>query len=406
MLDLLSEIWESVARRPLRTATTAFGVFWGMFLLVVMLGAAGGLRNGIEALFSDDAATSVWVESGPTSLSHDGIPAGRRVELTIEDVAALEALPELWDVTPRHAIQTPVSAPKTGRSAGLPVLAIYPGYGTVERTHAWRGRLINELDVVRGRNVAILGQRAAEILFDQSEAAMGEWIDLGGSRFHIVGIFTDSGGDGEMRRVFIPYSSLANTFDASRRVSLIVAMSDPQAPPAHIRSRVRRLLARRHRFADDDQTALDVFVAMERYETTEQLTFAVELLVLIVGLGTLLTSLSGVSNILLVSVRERTREIGLRRALGASQAQIFAMILVEAVAISSVAGLIGTVLGLALLKAVREAEVRTEYFANPGVDSTLLFSLLGALVLCGGLAGIFPARQAVRKSPADALRDE
>ncbi|MEM9066928.1 MAG: ABC transporter permease [Myxococcota bacterium] len=406
-MDLLFETWESLTRRPLRTATTAFGVFWGMLLLVVMLGAAEGFRNGVDRLFQDDSATSVWISAGATSRSFEGMPAGRTIELTIDDVDAIAAnLEELRDVSPRYPVQATVTAPRTGRTAGLPVYAIGPGYGAVERTQVWRGRLLNELDEERARNVVIVGRRAAEILFDRAESALGEWLDVSGNRFRIVGVFTDAGGDGEMRRVFLPYASLPHTFDASRRTKLIVAMSDPEARPALIRDRVRRLLARRHRFAADDPTALEVDIAMEQWEKFSALMTGIELMVLVIGLGTLLTATSGVSNILLVSVRERTREIGLRRALGASATEIFAMVIAEAVLIASVAGALGVGAGLALLKAIRDLGVRSDFFERPAVDALAIWALLGVLVAIGALAGVFPARQAVRWTPAEALRDE
>lgn len=403
----MREVWESVCRRPLRTATTAFGVFWGMLLLVIMLGAAEGLRNGVDRLFQDDAATSVWIESGPTSLSHEGMPAGRKIELTIDDVRALQdQLGELYDVSPRHPVDATITAPSTGRSAGLPVFAIRPGYASVERTRVHRGRLLNELDELRGRKVAMLGLRAAEILFKHPDAALGQWLDISNNRFRIVGVFSDTGGDSEMRRVFVPYAALPHTFDASRRATLIVAMTDPDTPTALIRRRVRRLLSRRHRFDEDDPTAVEVWLAMEQFQKFSALMTGLRWMVLAVGLGTLLTATSGVSNILLVSVRERTREIGLRRAMGASAPSIFSMILVEAIVISALAGSLGVAAGLALLKAVRDLGLRSDFFENPEIDPVVLPPLLGVLVLAGMLAGLFPARQAVRLSPAEALADE
>ncbi|MEM6956011.1 MAG: ABC transporter permease [Myxococcota bacterium] len=406
-MDLFREVAESIVRRPLRTATTAFGVFWGMLLLVIMLGAAAGLQNGIAKLFRDDASTSVWISAGSTSLSTGGLPAGRNIRLTVDDAEALRTLlPELSDVSPRHPVDGVVRAPATGRVAGLPVFGIEPGYASVERTQRELGRLLNELDSARARRVAIVGERAAEILFGRPEAALNESIDLQGYRFRVVGVFRDAGGDGEMRRIFVPYAALARTIDGRREAARLVAIADPTVDPALVRRRIRRLVAHRHRFDVADPTAVNVFMALEQYEKFTSLITGLNVMVLLIGLGTLLTAMSGVSNILLVSVRERMREFGLRRALGASAGHIFRMVILEAVGLSALAGSLGVIVGLSVLKGLRDAGVKADYFENPAVEPSTLWPLLGLLVFSAVFAGIVPARQAARVTPAEALRDE
>ena len=405
MRETLDEIWESVSRQPLRTATTAFGVFWGMLVLIILLGAGNGLGNGLERLFEDDAATSVWIEAGKTTTSFRGLPAGRPIELSIDDVNALvDAVPGLHALSPRHPLASDIVISHHGRSGSFPIFAIYPGYATVERTLVSRGRLLNELDVRDARKVVVLGERAAEVIFARPENAVGKRVAIGGERFLVVGVFKDAGGDSEMRRVFIPSTALPRTFDGSRRATLITGVTEPEISPALLRSEITRILAARHRFAPADRGALGSWVAIEEYAKITALLRGVRIGVLLDGLGTLLTAMSGVSNILLVSVRERTTELGLRRALGASARNIFALVVAEAVLISSACGALGLSAGLGLLALARRLGLQTDYFQNPEVDWQSTLPMLAVLVVSSAIAGTFPARQAVRLTPAEALR--
>lgn len=404
-MELFEDLWESVSRQPLRTAMAAFGVFWGMLVLIVLLGASNGLGNGLERLFRDEAATSVWIDASKTTTSHKGLPSGRSIELTIDDVHALTgAVPGLRSLSPRHPLPAEIVLSHKGRRGSLPVFGIYPGYAAVERTEVSSGRLLNDLDVKNARKVAVLGERAAEALFARPETAVGQRIDIGGEPFLVVGVFRDAGGDAEMRRVFVPYAVLPRTFDASRRAATITGIADPTVSPALLRSRVARILAARHHFAPDDYGAVEVWVAMEERGDITAFPRGVRIGVLFFGLGILLTAMSGLSNILLVSVRERTTELGLRRALGVSANHIFTLVVAEAVLIGGACGALGAAVGLALLRLARDLGFQTHYFQNPAVELGGTLPLLALLLLASAIAGTFPARLAVRLSSAEALR--
>ena len=369
MTELFEEIWESVSCQPLRAATAAFGVFWGMLVLILLLGASNGFANGLERLFVDEAATSVWIDGYKTTTSHKGLPAGRPIELTIDDVHALAgAVPGLRSLSPRHPLPAEIVLSHKGRRGSFPVFGIYPGYAAVERTEVSSGRLLNDLDVKNARKVAVLGKRAAEVLFARPETAVGQRIHIGGERFLVVGVFRDAGGDAEMRRVFVPYAVLPRAFDASRRTATITGIADPEVSPALLRSRVARILAARHHFAPDDHGALEVWVAMEERGDITAFPRGVRIGVLFFGLGILITAMSGVSNILLVSVRERTSELGLRRALGVSANHVYTLVVAEAVLIGGVCGTLGAGVGLALLGLARDLGFQTHYLQNPEVE--------------------------------------
>ncbi|MDB4931395.1 MAG: transporter permease [Myxococcaceae bacterium] len=404
MIDLLLEVFEGVARHRMRAAATAFGVFWGILMLVVLLGGGRGLRNGLDKLFADTATNSAWISVGRTSMGFEGLGPGRQLGLTIDDVEAVaQSVPELANVAPRHSAPSGLTFTRGTRNGAFPTYGIYPGYAVVERTQVVRGRLINDLDVARARRVVILGVRVVEALFGSGEA-VGQRIEIGGVPFLVVGTFTDAGGEGELRRVFMPYTALAQTFDARRQVNVMTATLRPGASPERATAHLRRLFARRKRFDPNDRGAVDVWFAEQEYRKFVTLMRGIDLAVIVVGLGSLVSGMVGISNIMFVSVRERTAEFGLRRALGATPATVMAMVLAEAVALALGAGGLGLLVGVGLVEAARRAGVKSDYFRDPSIDLGTALTALGVLVATAVVAGYFPAREAARLNPNEALR--
>lgn len=404
MLDLLLEVKETVSRHRARTLATAFSVLWGMLLLALLLGGGVGLRNGLLQLFKDDAANSIWVEPGLTFEAHEGLPAGRAIRFDPGDLAALSRIPGFENVSPRQPLPAGTRLTRGARAGVFPVYGIHPGYAAIEQTIPVSGRLISPRDVAEARPVALLGERAAELLFDR-EDPLEKTISIGGAPFTVIGVFTDAGGEGEVRRVYIPYSTLQRTFDSSGRVDLIVGTTRAGFEAREIRAQIVRRLAERHRFAPDDVAAVDLWLAEEEFRKLTALARGIEIAVWIVGLGTLLSGMIGVSNILFVSVRERVREFGLRRALGATAGSILRLVLVEALVLAGVAGGIGLLCGLGLLSAARSAGFETDTFRDPSLSPEAGAGALLVLLLSALVAGAFPAREAARLSPAEALRD-
>lgn len=404
MIDLLAEVFESVMRHRMRALATAFGVFWGILMLVVLLGGGRGLRNGLDNLFADTAVNSGWISVGRTSRAYQGLGAGRQLTMTLDDVMAVAAsVPEFENVSPRQALPAGLTFAHGTRSGAFPTFGIFPGYAVVERTQVRRGRLINDLDVRRARRVVILGVRVAEALFGASNP-VGEQIQIGGVPFLVVGTFTDAGGEGELRRVFMPYTTLAQTFDARRVAQNMTVTLRPGASPERAMARVRRLFARRMRFDPGDRAAVDIWMAEQEYRKFVILMRAIDTAVIIVGLGTLLSGMVGISNILFVSVRERTVEFGLRRALGATPLSVMAMVLTEAVALAFTAGGLGLLAGAAMVEGARRTGVKSDYFRDPSIDLSTALAALGVLVVTAVMAGYFPAREAARINPNEALR--
>jgi putative ABC transport system permease protein len=406
MIDALLEIYESITRHRLRTVATAFGVFWGIFMVTLLLASGTGMRNGLNRLFSSDAVNSVWIEGDRTSQVFEGLGAGRPIVLNIADIEALiAAVPELENISPRQPLPDLVALSYGTKSVALPVFGIYPGYSQAEKIILTRGRLINQLDQERARKVVVLGERSRELLFGRSDP-IGESVNIGGTAFQVVGEFTDQGGERETRRAMIPYSALAGTFDPSGKVGFIVATLRDGVLPARARHNARRVIARKHRFSPEDVQALGLWFTEEEYRKVMALMLGIDTAIFVVGLGTLISGMVGVSNILFVSVRERAAEFGLRRALGATPNAVLRLVLAEAVILATAAGGVGLAIGLGLVEFVKKAKIESEFFYRPAVDTGTALFALGVLILTSLVAGYFPAREAARANPIDALRRE
>ncbi|MFT3921314.1 MAG: ABC transporter permease [Myxococcales bacterium] len=401
----MREVLESIARRPLRSLATAFGVYWGILMLTVLLGGGKGLRNGIEKMFAGDAVNSVWAFTGRTSEPFEGLGSGRQIRLREDDVeAVIRSVDALENVSPRTQVPALPIVHGT-RNATLPFYAVYPAYAVTEKTTAIHGRLLNQLDLDRRRKVIVIGDKATPLLFG-NDNPVGKIVTIGGLEFRVVGEFEDPGQGDEGRRVYMPYTTLAETFDASRKVDVMVGTLKRGYTPEAAREALARLLARRHRFAIHDHAAFDAWFAEREYRRVESLMTGIDWAILLVSLGTLLSGMVGVSNILFVSVRERAKELGLRRALGATSFSILLLVLAEALMLALVSGGLGLASGMGLVRLAQSPELGSELFVNPSVDLRAALLALAMLVATALVAGFFPAREAARMRPIDALRRE
>lgn len=405
MRDALREVIEGVTRHRVRAAATAFGVFWGIFMLALLLGGGNGMRNGFLGLYQNSAANMVWAEADVTTQNFEGLSIGRRLKIDLSDLDAVQkSVPELFDLSPRQPLPQGLKVSYGARSMRLPTFGVYPSFANVELTVAVRGRLLNELDQQRARKVAIVGVNARDLLFGQADP-VGLKIQIGGMDFKVVGEFDDAGSDDERRRIYIPYSTL-RSFDGSTEVQTMVAQLRPGADPEQVRASVMRVMGRRHRFSPTDTGALYVFFMDEEFKRLTRLLRGIDVSVLVVGLGTLISGMIGVSNILFVSIRERAREFGVRRALGATARSILLMVIGEALILALCAGGLGLLSALGVLELVQTLELKTEFFNQPQVDAMTVLGALGILVCTALVAGYFPAREAARMTPIEALRRE
>jgi len=406
-IDQWRDIFTSLRRHKLRTFLTAFGVFWGIFMVVVLMGVGKGLERGIFQIFKDDAYNSIWIGGDKASVPFEGLTPGRPIILTIHDLEAIRhAVLGIENLTPRKQLKTEIPVTYGRNSGAFEILGIYPGYHVVEQSLLVNGRLINPLDVKEARRVAVLGMRVVELLFGEDPDPIGRWIDIDRTSYLVVGTFTDVGGEGELRRIYLPFTAFQRSFNPSPEVDYLIFTVKEGFHGYDYAQRVRGLLAERHRFAPMDRGALDIYNSLEDYKKFQALFFGVHVFVSVVGIGALFAGLVGVTNVMFISVKERTREIGIRKALGATPGSILAMILQESLALTFLSGYLGVIAGIGVVELLRAFGMETDYFRDPEVDLGIAFGALGALILGGVVAGSIPARHAARISPIEALRYE
>lgn len=407
-LDLLVELLETLRTSKLRTAVTAFSVAWGIFMLVLLLGAGSGIENGAEHEFRDDATNSLWVYRGTTSLPFEGHKIGRNVELTDEDYDAIQRnVAGVDHITGRFYLSGQFTVSYKGTVSSFDVRSCHPGHQYIENTIITSGRFINDLDLRDKRKVAVIGPIAVDRLFKKANP-IGEWIDVHGTMYRVVGVFDDDGGEEEQAKIYIPITTAQMAYGGASQIHQIMfTIGDATVEDSLVAlDETQRLLAARHHFAPNDKRAIHIRNNVDDFQRVVSLFRRIRAFIWIVGLGTIVAGIVGVSNIMLISVRERTREIGIRKALGATPLRIVSQILLESLVVTGTAGYAGLVAGLGVLELVRTKVPPSDYFRDPQASFGVVVGATVVLVVSSLLAGFFPARLAARVNPVVALRAE
>jgi putative ABC transport system permease protein len=386
---------------------------WGIFMLVVLLGLGNGLQHGVEANFADDAVNSIWIRAGTTSIAHEGMPTGRRVVFENKDVDAVRALPGSDRVTGRFYVggnrfNSQMTARVGAKVRSYDARAVHPDHTYLENTIMTSGRFVNDVDLRERRKVAVIGDPIARYLFD-GENPIGKQIELNRVSFRVVGTFTDTGEQGEAETIYTPITTAQVTFNGADRVHQVMFTLDPDVSVAEsieIANDAKTLLAEAHHFSPNDPQAVSVRNNAENYEEFVQIFQMISIFVMVMAGCTLLAGIIGVSNIMMIVVRERTREIGVRKALGATAANIVTSIVQEAVVLTAAAGYVGLCAGIGVLAVIEQVVPPGNGFERPEVSMTVAITATVVLVVAGALAGLFPALAAARVNPIEALRDE
>jgi putative ABC transport system permease protein len=408
-LDKWQEILGTMRRNKLRTFLTAFGVFWGIFMLVLLLGAGKGIENGVWKEFGSGAKNSLFVSAGKTSLPWQGLKPGREIKFTNDD---LEAIRRQVDGVELLASRNRLSGEYTiingTKNGSYQVYGANAEFFQINGEQLARGRLLNPLDGIEQRKVMLLGEKVHKVLFGDS-SGIGKYVQVKGVFFRVVGTFTNTGNNGRNEeRAFVPFTTFQATFNQYNQVQRIGVSSRKGTPVKELEEQVRQLLARRHQFDPADKQALDLENNEAEVARFEGLFRGIQLFVSVIGVLTLVAGVVGVSNIMLIIVQERTREIGVRKALGATPWSIISMIVQESVVITSVSGYLGLLAGVALLDAVRyaleQAGGTSSYFDHPQVNLVVALSATALLVVAGAVAGLVPATKAANVKPIEALR--
>lgn len=411
-IERWQEIFDTIRKNKLRTFLTGLSVASGIFILVVLLGFGNGMRNGIENEFKEDAATKVSAWPGVTSIEYNGLNPGRRIQFVNEDFKAIATnYDEFIEYgTARVYIQ---NAPVNYKSESLAydLFGANPDFQQVENIKMVEGRYINYADEKGFEKVVVIGNKIKQDVFNNVETPIGEFLDISGIQFKIVGVFSEMVHQ-EEERVIMPNTTAQLVLNGGNRINslefTIPAVDNfEQAVAAAIafEDNLKGYLLKEHQVAPDDTSAIEFGNALEQAKRYYSLTGNIKLFFWIVGVCTIIAGVVGVSNIMLIVVKERTREIGIRKALGAKPWGIVGMVLHEAIFVTAISGFGGLIFSMLLLEFVGP-HVEIEYIMNPSVDLRVAVATVLLLIISGVIAGFFPAWRAARIRVIEALRDE
>lgn len=417
--DRWIEILEALTANTFRTVLTAFGVFWGIFILVILLAAGKGLENGVKKGFDGIATNTMFMWSQTTSKPYKGLPKTRQYHFINNDVVALkENFPDLLYVSPRNQLgghneaSNVIRGTKTG---SYTIFGDYPELVKQEQMEIVNGRFVNQQDILLKRKVAIIGRGVISELYDRTEDVIGSYIKVNGVNFMVVGIYNSksrNNGDVEsaQKNIFIPFSTFQQAFNYGDTVGWMALTANDNASITTLKPQILEFIKSRHSIHPDDDRAIGNFDLYQEFSKIQGLFLILKFIAYFVGTLVLLSGVIGISNIMLIVVKERTKEIGIRRALGATPAAIRSQILLEAIFLTIIAGMFGIAMAtgvVAIINMVLDSmPSEGMMFANPSVDLTVVFIALFILVGSGLLAGYIPAQTAINIKPVDALRTE
>ena len=405
--DSWEEIFATIRKNKLRTFLTSFSVAWGIFMLIILLGSGTGIRNGVIDEFKDDANNSIWLFSGRTSMPHKGLKPGRSIQFTNDEYDRTKKMDEVDHISSRYGVWG--ATVNQGKEYGnYSIRSTHPGHQYLENTIITKGRFLNELDLEDRKKVIVISELIQKDLFPETNDAMGKYLNVNGIPFKVVGIYIDEGSESEMRILYIPITTGQTVFNGSNKIDqYMFTVGDATLEESKaIAEEVRQDLARVHNFNPEDQRAVFVRNLMENMKTYTDLLDNIRIFIWVIGIGTILAGIVGVSNIMLIVVKERTKEIGIKKAIGATPANIIGQIILEAIFITSIAGYVGLVGGVFVLQLMAENIKGVDFFQNPEVDFGVAITSTLILILAGVFAGLFPATRAASINPVIALREE
>lgn len=406
--DKWQEIFATIRKNKLRTFLTGFSVAWGIMMLVILLAAGQGLQNGAMSEFLSDAVNTLWVNGGRTSVPYGGYNSNRPIIIENDDydyvtrsynsIIKSSASKNFWGAEIIYGSE----------AATYEVRAIHPDNQYMENNYIGEGRYINQRDIDEFRKVAVIGRKISKDLFKE-QSPVGKYIRVNGVLFEVVGLYTDEGGDDEEDNVYLPINVGQKILSRTpREMTRMIVAYDESFNAEQAKSLEKSItadLAARHGFDPDDRRALRIWNRKENMQEVIGVINGIKVFVWVIGIFTIIAGIIGVTNIMMVVVKERTREIGVRKALGATPGSIIGLIIQESIFITAFSGYIGLVLGVGLVSLIG-GNINHDFFKNPEINFQIAVITLGILVLAGALAGFLPARKAATIQPIEALRDE
>ena len=415
--DRWKEILEVLTKNWFRTILTAFGVFWGILILIVLLAAGKGLENGIKADFDNIATNTMFIWTRSTTKAYKGLPKDRSFNFKIEDVTLLrEQFPQLRFISPRNQLggfQGSNNVVRGIRTGAYNIYGDYPEFIEQEPMQITRGRFINHKDIEDSRKVAVIGMGVVRELYEPGEKVLGTYIKIQGVNFMVVGTYKkrSNDGDGEeaQKQVFVPFTAFSLAFNRADNVGWMALTAKDGTSITSLKESIVGFLKEKHKVHPEDQRAIGYFDLYEQFNRVESLFGAMRFIAYFVGILVLLSGIIGVSNIMLIVVKERTREIGIRRALGEGPWSIRKQILLESLFLTVISGMAGISLGALFIygiNALLDMNGPVDMFMSPSVSLGVVLAALTILIFSGLLAGFIPAQSAIRIKPIGARRTE
>ncbi|QOW10519.1 ABC transporter permease [Kaistella flava (ex Peng et al. 2021)] len=416
-IDTWQEIYYSLKNNKLRTFLTMIGVGWGMFLFVALLGAAKGMENGFDKAFSGFATNSIFLWAQNTSIPYDGFPKGRKMDLHLGDLEMLpKKIPAIDYISPQSSrgnFGTPgESFSRNGKNATYTLNGDFPVGNKISEKKLIFGRYLNDADIAGNKNVTVIGEEVYKNFFDakKNENPIGQSINIKGIFFNVIGVFRVKKGGGmeNDQSAYIPFTTFSKMYNNGDKVGFFAIVSKPDADLNVVEDQVKTELKKKYNVSPEDTNAFGSFNLGKEFAKLTGFLTGMQLLTITVGTLTILAGVIAISNILLITVKERTKEIGIRRALGAKPAEVRNQILLESVVITLSSGLLGFMLGiflLMILNAVTQGQ-DTFPFYNPTVNYGQVFGAMAIMVILGLIVGMIPAQRAVKIRPIEALRSE
>ena len=406
--DRWQEIFDTIKKNKLRTFLSGFTVTLGILIFTVLFGMGNGLKNAFMEFFMDDATNTFFIFGGRTTEPYRGFKQGRRVQLRNDDVEDIKKDFAFYldYITPRINRRNLVKY--RGESNTYTLRGVGPAHRLNEKTIMMKGRYINESDLEKRSKAAVIGRLVERDLFGKDGNAIGAYIDVGGVAYKVIGVFQDDGGDNEERSIYMPYTTLQLVEKNNDEIDQIIIGYDLsigyQGAMAFERS-LSKYLKDKHNVAPDDRSGIFIRNLADIVQQNMMFANVIQMVVLLVGIGTLIAGVIGISNIMVFVVKERTKELGVRKALGATPWSVIGLVLQESVFITAIAGYIGLFIGVVILKSMGDS-LEDYFIVNPSVGVGTLIGATVILIFFGALAGYIPARRAARIKPIVALRDE
>lgn len=410
MIDSLQEILYTLRMNKLRTGLTAFGVFWGIFMLILLLGAGRGMQNGVYEDFGSDVLDFIVVYTGSTSVAYKGMGLGREIQLTLEDVEATKQQIPGISVISSENDRRGVAIVNGAKLGNFEVQGVPDEFFKIKESVPFTsGRKMNGLDEQEVRKIALLGSAVVERIFGKGVDPVGQDVKVNGVMMKVAGVFHDKGNRGrDSERVYIPATTFQKMFGASNQIASIWLRPQQGVDGFELEKKVVELLKRRQSVAPEDQRAIQSFNMAEPAKMVNGLFLGINTIIWFVGMGTLMAGIVGVSNIMIITVKERTREIGIRKALGATPFSIVSTLLFESILVTGIAGYAGLVMGVGLIELIafflNSVGAQLPFFKNPEINFQVAITAIVLLVLIGAIAGLMPAIRAAKIMPIEAMR--